>query len=249
MTPAVTEEHIRQYRDDGYCLVEGLIPLDLVEAARLRTIEICEDTPDWPDRHFQVLDPDRYRSARGSALPVGIQRPAQQEEVFRVVADHSNMVAAMGRLLAGDVERFTDQIGVKHAAITEEQGGRSYYHQDSFYWHIDPQLGCNCWIPMSPVDLDSIALAVMPGSHRGWILIDHESYYDDPPMGHLADGFSPFKRHRIPLDQPSPSKEVLLPMRPGDGLFFTNYTWHRSEPNCSGQTRCFYAIAYQVRAG
>ena len=121
------------------------------------------------------------------------------------------------------------------------------WHQDSFYWHIDPQLGCNCWIPMSPVDLDSIALAVMPGSHRGWILIDHESYYDDPPMGHLQANFEPFQRHRIPVDQADPSEEVLLPMEPGDGLFFTNYTWHRSEPNCSGRTSAFYAIAYQVR--
>lgn len=245
----IADEHIRQYRHDGYCLVEGLIPPDLVEAARLRTIEICEDTPDWPTSHFQVLDPERYRAASGKALPAGIQRPAQQEEVFRVVADHPHLVAAMRRLLGDEVERFTDQIGVKHAAITELQGGRSYFHQDSYYWHIEPDLGCNCWIPMVPVDRDSIALAVMPGSHQGWTLIDHESYYDDPPMGHLSDDFRPFRRHRIPLDQADPSQEVLLPMAPGDGLFFTNYTWHRSEPNCSGQTCAFYAIAYQVRTG
>ena len=37
-------------------------------------------------------------------------------------------------------------------------------------------------------------------------------------------------------------------MQPGDGLFFTNYTWHRSEPNGTGKSLCFYAIAYQ-RAG
>jgi len=28
-------------------------------------------------------------------------------------------------------------------------------------------------------------------------------------------------------------------------LFFTNYTWHRSEPNRTGQTKSYYAIAYQ----
>ena len=35
-------------------------------------------------------------------------------------------------------------------------------------------------------------------------------------------------------------------MQAGDGLFFTNYTWHRSEANRSGETKMFYAIAYQL---
>lgn len=244
----VTERHMQQYRDEGYCLVEGLIPAALIEAARQRVEEIVEEKPDWPESHFQVLDPQRYCSVRGEALPGGIQRPAQHEQVFCHVADHANLAAAMGLLLDGPVQRFTDQVGVKHGAIVEEQGGRSYFHQDSFYWHIEPHLGCNCWIPMSRVDRDAIALAVMPRSHQGWNLIEHESYYDDPPMGHVRDGFEPFKRHRIPQDQVDYSEEELLPMEPGDGLFFTNYTWHRSEPNRTGANQAFYAIAYQVQS-
>ena len=38
---------------------------------------------------------------------------------------------------------------------------------------------------------------------------------------------------------------MLIETQPGDGLIFSNYTWHRSEPNRSGQTHIFYAIAYQ----
>ena len=242
----VCEEKLRQYRKEGYCLLKGLIPIESVDAMRRRVDEIVDRIPDWSERHFQVLDPDRYRSARGEALPGGIQQPAEKEEVFRTVAGHPKLEAAMSWLLGGPVERFTDQIGVKHGMIREEQGGRSYFHQDSFYWHIDPRLGCNCWIPMSRVDSECIALAVMPGSHRGWSLAKHESYYDDPPIGHMRDRFEPFKRHRIPSEQVDPSEELLIPMDPGDGLFFTNYTWHRSEPNRSGETHAFYAIAYQI---
>jgi hypothetical protein len=40
--------------------------------------------------------------------------------------------------------------------------------------------------------------------------------------------------------------EVVFAMGPGDGLFFSNFTMHRSEPNRSGETRMFYAIAYQL---
>ena len=59
--------------------------------------------------------------------------------------------------------------------------------------------------------------------------------------------YRPFRRHRIPLDQIDSTKEVLVEMSAGDGLFFSNYTWHRSEPNRTGETMAFYAIAYQRR--
>ena len=239
---------MEQYREEGYCLVRALIPAALIDAARQRTLEIAEDVPAWAPGHFQVLDPSRYKAAGGGLLPGGIQRPASQEEVFAQIADHPRLVAVMAGLLGGPVQRFTDQIGVKHAAIVEKQGGRSYFHQDSFYWKIAPELGCNCWIPLTEVGVAASALAVMPASHRGWRLSEHESYYDDPPMGHVGDeGFKPFKRHRIPLEKVDFAQEKLIATKPGDGLFFSNYTWHRSEPNRSGRAQAFYAIAYQRR--
>jgi ectoine hydroxylase-related dioxygenase (phytanoyl-CoA dioxygenase family) len=246
--PLITDRHLEQYREEGYCLIEGLIPLELIDAARQRTLEIATQPPTWPATHFQVADPERYRSDQGGTLPIGIQRPASQERVFADVADHAHLVAAMAALLQSDVERFTDQLGLKHAAITEEQGGRSYFHQDSYYWKIDPELGCNCWIPLTDVGVNASALAVMPRSQAGWQLVEHESYYDDPPMGSVGDdGFQPFKRHRVTQSQVDFSQEQLIATKPGDGLFFTNYTWHRSEANTSCKTQVFYAIAYQRR--
>ena len=47
-----TETHLRQYREEGYCLVEELIPDDLIEAARQRTMEIAGDLPDWSAEAF-----------------------------------------------------------------------------------------------------------------------------------------------------------------------------------------------------
>jgi len=242
----VTDQHLAQYRDAGYCLVEGLIPLELIVAARQRTLEIAANLAPWPDAHFQLLDPARYRSAVGSPLPGGIQKPASQEQIFANIADHPHLAAAMASLLGNEVERFTDQLGVKHGIVAEEQGGRSYFHQDSYYWKIDPELGCNCWIPLTDVDVDASALAMMPHSQAGWQLVEHESYYDDPPLGRIGDdGFQPFMRHRVAPGLVDFAKEDRVATKPGDGLFFTNYTWHRSEPNRSGQTHAFYAIAYQ----
>jgi ectoine hydroxylase-related dioxygenase (phytanoyl-CoA dioxygenase family) len=100
------------------------------------------------------------------------------------------------------------------------------------------------WIALDDADEENGCMWVIPGSHLGWKLIPHESYYDDPPFS-SGSAVEFFQRHRIPLDQIDFTKEALLPMSPGDGLFFTNYTWHRSEPNFTGRSLYFYAIAYQ----
>ena len=193
------------------------------------------------------MDPAAYTNAAGAPLPVGIQRPALYEDVFEEIAKHPNLIKAMSDILGGEVELFTDQIGVKHGCITEEQGGCSFYHQDSYYWHIDPSLGVNCWIPFDVVGHDAIALGIKPGTQQGWNLTKHEHYYDSPAAGRIHDGeFKAYERHRVPLDTIDYSDEKVFPMNPGDGLFFTNYTWHRSEPNRSGETKMFYAIAYQL---
>lgn len=77
--------------------------------------------------------------------------------------------------------------------------------------------------------IDASALAVMPKTHQGWQLVEHEYYYDDPPLGHIDnDVFTSFKRHRISQEQVGFAREMLIETQPGDGLIFSNYTWHRS---------------------
>src|SRR6185436_19113639 len=110
--------------------------------------------------------------------------------------------------------------------------------------HLKPELGCNAWIALDEVGVDASALAMLPGTHRTWTLTPHEQYFDEPSY-HSAKNNMAFQRHRIPLSEIDFSREVLLPMSPGDAAFFTNFTWHRSERNRTGQHKCAYAIAYQ----
>jgi hypothetical protein len=247
MMNTLTSLHRQQFREDGYCLVRNLIPTAVVEPVRNRIMAMVENPPAWgKDDYWQAIDPARYQNPAGQALPSGIQAPAREEAVFRAMAGHPNLAAAMSELLGGSVQLSADQVGVKNGCIKEEQGGCSYYHQDSYYWHLAPELGCNCWIPMDTVGKDAIGLAVIPGSQKSWKLDEHERYYDDPAIGVVRGGkFTAFTRWRIPTQNVDFTKEVLVPMEPGDALFFTNYTWHRSEPNRTGRTMSFYAIAYK----
>jgi ectoine hydroxylase-related dioxygenase (phytanoyl-CoA dioxygenase family) len=234
-----------QYQHEGYTVVRDLIPAAELKAVRNLMVDLLENNEDWPKGHFQVLDQALYKNRKGGFIPLGIQCPAQRSEVFRNIADHPALQTAMSELLGGAVVRHTDQALVKSIHIKEAQGGATFYHQDSFYWRVEPRLGCNAWIALDEVGKDEIALAIIPGSHASWTLEPHESYFDDPKPCNALNG-KPYQRHRIPFDKVDYSKEVLLPMKPGDAAFFTNFTWHRAESNKSGVNKCAYAVAYKL---
>lgn len=238
----LTDQQQKQYRDEGYTVVHRLISPEEAACVRTRLIDLLEGAHDWPDIHFQVIQLPETHNAVDGFVPIGVQRPAQREQVFKDIADHPNLQSAMEQLLGGPVKRFTDQALIKNCAIS----GQSFYHQDSDYWRLPPKQGCNAWIALDEFDAEASALAIMPGTHQSWELMQHERYYDEPAQHHAPTG-KPYMRLRIPLDQIDFSKEVLLPMSVGDAAFFTNFTWHRSEPNRSGVHKCAYAIAYQLR--
>ena len=238
----LTQEQRQQYQAEGYTVVRGLIAPEEAAGVRTRLMELLAGDHDWPDTHFQVLDPAKFRNPKGGYVPLGVQRPAEQEQVFKDIADHPNLQSVMSQLLGDPVERFTDQALIKNKAVR----GESFYHQDSDYWHIPPERGANAWIALDEVDREAIALAILPGTHKIWEIQPHEAYYDEPSL-HNAQTGQAFNRYRIPLDQIDFSHEVLLPMSAGDAAFFTNYTWHRAEPNLSGNHKVAYAIAYRLR--
>jgi ectoine hydroxylase-related dioxygenase (phytanoyl-CoA dioxygenase family) len=88
----------------------------------------------------------------------------------------------MEQFLGSPIKTYTYQCGIKHGTIAEEQGDRSYYHQDSFYWHLKPGKGCNSWMPLPKVDRGAIAIAMLPESQKDGKLLEHEAYFDEKPL-------------------------------------------------------------------
>lgn len=242
----LTPEQLRCYREEGWAYVPNLIPVSQIEPVRKEMLAIEAGESEWPAEHCHYVDPEKVRTLKGTKYAAGLQLPSKRSQIFRDVTEHPRLVSAMSQFLGGPVQWFTDQCALKTRLVTTEQGGRSYFHQDSYYWKIPPLQGCNCWIPTNDVGRDAIALAVMPGTHLSGQLEPHEQYFDDPGyMGGRATQI--FPRLRIPASKIDFSKEKLIPMRAGDGLFFGNYTWHRSEPNRTGESLGFYAIAYRLK--
>ncbi len=236
----LSDSQREQYVQEGFTVVRQLITEFEAATVHARLMELQQWKHDWPVRHFQILDPSVVRHPDGGFVPQGIQLPAQADPIFRRIADHPNLQGAMVSLLGGPVERFTDQALIKNVGVR----GESFYHQDSDYWHIPPEQGLNAWIALTDVGRDASALAILPGTQKIWKIQSHEEYFDDPPLCH-AGTLEPFQRYRIPSDRIDFSQEVLLRMAPGDAAFFSNYTWHRADPNLSGSVKAAYAVAYR----
>ena len=239
----VTEEHKQQLDRDGYCVVRGLFDKAETAPVRARMEELWNGQHDygWPHRHLQTWDPEDRDTPGGNYRSGSLQLPSKIESVFDDFTGNPRLVGAMEALLGGPVKRYTDQTIFKPSVF---RAGRSFYHQDSFYWKLRPKVCLNCWIALDEVAPDAIALGFLPGTHARWRIQFHEQYWDQVPQ-HGRDG-QQYQRKRIALDAVDDSQEDLISGGPGDAYFFTNYTWHRGEPNLSGVNRAAYAIAYQL---
>lgn len=239
---AIDSAYLRMYEEKGFTVLRSIIPRDEVARLRQRLIEVAQGNHHWPAHHFQVLDPNQHRDPEGRAVPIGVQLPADQEPIFQRMANHPRLQKAMATFLGGAVKRYTDQALIKWPQVE----GRTFYHQDSFYWQLPPKVGCNAWIALDEVGENASALAFLPGTHERWELEQHEEYFDNPAFCSGETG-KPFKRFRIPSYRLNGADEMLMPMEPGDVAFFTNYTWHRAEANNTRRVICAYAVAYQLK--
>ena len=59
----LTEEQLEQYKTEGYTVVRGLISPDEGCRVRNRLMDLLTGEHDWPDTHFQVLDPSKFRNS------------------------------------------------------------------------------------------------------------------------------------------------------------------------------------------
>ena len=129
----LTAEQLRQYREEGYTIVRGMIPPAALLPVRQELTRIEEGESSFPIERLQVLDKTQVTNSKGLPIGAGVQLPSHVAPEFKVVADHPNLQAAMSQLLGGPVKRFTDQCGIKTKYIKTAQGGQSYFHQDSYY--------------------------------------------------------------------------------------------------------------------
>lgn len=109
------------------------------------------------------------------------------------------------------------------------------WHQDSYYWGLDPDDVCSAWIAFAPSTVENGAMQVVPGSHRL-----PQQPHEKSPEGSLNMLYTS-EEIAVPVDE---KDAVTLTLAKGEMSLHHVKILHGSKPNRSDDRRYGYAIRY-----
>ena len=238
----IDQAKVEAYHNDGYLLVPGLFTEADMEPVRLaiedevdrladrfyRAGKVSSRFADQPfNRRLVLLCESAQESVRIWELRT---RAAVTPELYRLVR-HPGLLELMTAILGPEVA-WTGSFAVR-VKLPESEVTAFPWHQDTQYYgnptrHLHV---ISVWIPLVDVDERNGCLQLLPGSHR-WGL-----------LGGARDSERVVQMFE---DVEQRGKPVVLPMRRGDALAFSNLTCHASTVNTTDEMRWSIDLRYVV---
>ena len=241
---AITAAELDQYRKDGFCLREAVIPeaeLEELRAAAERVVEKAEADARAPLDDY-AIDGNRYVEAGRSTVQYEHSPGSSTIRVIepfhfldplfdRLIEDPRIIDPACGLIGEDAVALWTDKINLKRP----REGSRFRWHQDSPYWrhacdHCDRLP--NVMVVLDDANVENGCFRLIPGSHREGFL---PGIHDETKLGPLFTDPDAFDESRqLPIEVPA-----------GSLVFFDSHTVHGSQPNRSDKKRRAMVFTYQ----
>ena len=153
---AVTDEHVRQYEEDGVVCVRGAIPKEWID--RLRPgADWCQANPGPYDGDFGTGD--------GGAFYCGQYMWWRRQEFHDFLMESPIAATVAGLTQSQRVQLYYDFILTKEPGA----GNPTPWHQDRLYYPIagpGAEDLISTWIALDPVTLKSGAVEYIKGSHK-----------------------------------------------------------------------------------
>lgn len=216
----ITAEHIRDYEEKGYFVLESVIPQNHLAVLRSE----C-------DRYVGLLEAEMDRQ---SADVVGINHRSRRYFIANRYKDSphlakfifSDLMAEICRATLGDTAYlFHEQFVVKAA----EKGMKFAWHQDSGYVGHPHKPYLTCWCPLDDVTIENGTVYMLPYDRAGTRrMTQHmrESETNDQ-VGYFGE---------------DPGEPVIVPA--GSIACFSSVCFHRSGANTTQKIRRVYLPQY-----
>jgi ectoine hydroxylase-related dioxygenase (phytanoyl-CoA dioxygenase family) len=225
-TGLVTDKMKSQYQEEGYMILERVIPEDILQMLR----EECSYFLGYYDAQMDAAKADTDGiSHRGRRYFVANRyRLSQRMRNFIF----SPIMAEIAQAALGpDVYLFHEQWVVK----SPEKGMKFAWHQDSGYVNSDDSKTTHkpyltCWCPIDDVNEDNGTVFLLPHSRGGTshTIFDHEQEEGSGDLvGYHGDDPG------IPIEVPA-----------GSVVAFTSFNFHRSGANTSKNMRRVHLPQY-----
>jgi ectoine hydroxylase-related dioxygenase (phytanoyl-CoA dioxygenase family) len=217
----ITSEHVRRFRDDGFFILEKVVPPSDLETLRGECQRLIEERDREMDRlGVERLDLD-HRRRRYFVHAYG-KSPAVRRFLL------SNLMAQIAKATIGDnVFLFNEQYVVKAA----ERGMKFGWHQDSGFIGYAHPAYLTCWIALDDVTEANGTVYLLPYSRAGTRgVVEHvRDQETNDLIGYFGD---------------DPGEPAIVPA--GSMACFSSTVFHRSGPNTTDRIRRIYLAQYST---
>jgi len=227
-SPIVPADQKEQFEQEGYMILERVIPDDLLTMLR----EECHYFVGYQDGRMDAKGEKTIGiTHRGSRYFIGNQY-RMSHRLWKFI--FSDVMAEIAQAALGpDVYLFNEQWVVKGP----EQGMKFAWHQDSGYVKRGDKMTTHkpyltCWCALDDVSEENGTVYLLPHSRGGTshTIFDHEQEEGSNDLiGYTGD---------------DPGIPVIVPA--GSVVAFTSYNFHRSGANTSDAMRRIYLAQYSA---
>ncbi len=207
--PSLTPSQIRQFHDDGYCVVEALFSSAEVDAIEAFFEQFKKNGPAIYDGKDRIEDVDKTKRQVRAMHPHRHSTQAQAWALQARVISVLEVLLGRPPLLAQTMYYFKPP-GAKGQGM----------HQDNFYLLAAPATCIAAWTAIDAATIDNGCLYVVPGSHRHDIHCPKEA--GDAWLSYGDSHIKPFPRD---------AKPVAVEVPRGATMFFGGNLIHGSGPN------------------
>jgi ectoine hydroxylase-related dioxygenase (phytanoyl-CoA dioxygenase family) len=208
----LTSEQLKNYRENGYLVIEGLVSPEEVEELRAETTRLCRGVYPIPG-----IEPGAAGASDTEALAkyLCIHQPHKVSPVIRRYAAHPGIAAVLAQLIGPNVKCMQSMLFIKPPQFPGQA-----YHQDERYIPTEDRSLTGAWIALDDATIRNGCLWVIPGSHREEIL--PWAPHDNPEYDSADEAQGVPREREVPLECPA-----------GAVAFFNGFLLHSSRKNRS----------------
>jgi ectoine hydroxylase-related dioxygenase (phytanoyl-CoA dioxygenase family) len=217
----ITEEQKRKYRENGFFILNSVIPDEELAIVRKECIELIEEQNKEMDRLGTNTLNLTKKNSRYFVFLAYKDRPQLGEFIF------SDMMAEICKATIGNnAYLFWEQFVVKG---TDPEGAEFTWHQDSGYVDNIHKSYVNAWIPLDDVNEENGTVYLLP-----YYLAGTKEKVEHKPLEGSNDRVGYFGAEKgVPANCPA-----------GSIVVFSSTCFHRSGTNKTNKMRRAYAIQF-----
>jgi ectoine hydroxylase-related dioxygenase (phytanoyl-CoA dioxygenase family) len=220
--PPITSEHARQFREEGFFVLRGIVPPGDLDTLRGE----CQRVIDAREREMDRLGVDKLDlDHRGSRYFLHAYGKSPAAERFL----SSDLMTQIAQAALGDtVYLFNEQYVVKAA----ERGMQFSWHQDSGFIDYAHRPYLTCWIALDDMTEANGTVYLLPYSRAGTrgVVKHARDKESNDLVGYFGD---------------DPGCPVIVPA--GSIACFSSTLFHRSGPNATDRMRRVYVAQYSAK--